>query len=806
MNEDEFKQHLTATLRLILPTFQDSEIESERSFSIKFGHHNVFVDGAIPGDRAKLGIFDILLKVDEVPVILLELKKPNLKLSIADRDQGVSYARLTDPITPITIITNGTDFNVFDTYTKEKIEDQKLDNDFFLKRLEQASRLAKNEYKDAMLTLIENDQRVMFDLFNEISRGTFEELKGAVDDLTKPIVDKFSVPRKQLPDFQQALKQHQFVVLTGDAYSGKTNFLYQFYEDTIADDEAVLYINCIDFQYSIFRKLTNNIHSLLKFPIDEIKLKEWLLLHFDGGTEKKITIIFDHVRHNISPLMMADISEIIDLFKMDGNRVVICADASNYQLLKTTGDRTLNTIIGNNFYPLKLEKFSTEEFFAANEGMLDKYNTTFAWGSVYSDVYRVPRILRLLINYHSKDRPENHYRILNSVPGTETLDVFKSTFQLDQESVLDIIKLISALIEGIDAIEDEKLKLIARTLPVVPEHKAIESLGLEKIQRLIYAGHLERREVANFELALVIKLPELVAGYAVESLKTKYIEWFKQDFEEAYKSFINTCEYIPYGELVACQFIHEMGKVGELDLFSDIAERMLKDEPVVEVSSSAKTIAVYDAKSDDSVQLEIGAGTKTKFIANPFPYLVMAHFLCTNVLGEGPNPHNLRLSLIIELSNKPYIIRRPDYARFHDGLPTFDLGRVGEVIVSNIGIVEPITQAVYSNLLSFPDAFSDFYNHAKKNNMYQALHRIYIAARNAIAMDTAKDLSQSLCKEIISEYETLLPAVMAYAVTTDADSQEEIKRIEERIRALKSKDRKRGTNRTKHKKSKRKRK
>ena len=82
-------------------------------------------------------------------------------------------------------------------------------------------------------------------------------------------------------------RRHQFVVFTGDAYSGKTNVLYQLYNNTITNGEALLYINCIDFHYSVFRKLTNHMHSLLRFPVDDIKLKEWLLLHFNEKTKKK---------------------------------------------------------------------------------------------------------------------------------------------------------------------------------------------------------------------------------------------------------------------------------------------------------------------------------------------------------------------------------------------------------------------------------------------------------------------------------------------------------------------------------------
>ncbi|MFP9097920.1 type I restriction endonuclease [Flavobacterium sp. RHBU_24] len=213
MNETEFEQHLASALRLILPTFQPSAISSQKSFSIKFGHHNVLVDGKLSGDRAKMGIYDILIIIGGNPIIMLELKRPHLKLTDDDRDQGISYARLTDPITPVTIITNGSDFNVYDTYSKERIESEDMDNDFFLKRLHQAAILSKNAYKDSILTLIENDQRLLFDLLNSISDATFRQLIGPAGDVSKPIVEGFCVPREILGTLDAAVKKHQFVYL-----------------------------------------------------------------------------------------------------------------------------------------------------------------------------------------------------------------------------------------------------------------------------------------------------------------------------------------------------------------------------------------------------------------------------------------------------------------------------------------------------------------------------------------------------------------------------------------------------------------
>lgn len=787
MNEREFEQHYTNALRLILPTFQHNELQSQRSFSIKFGHHNILVDGQQPGERAKIGIYDLLLYIDQRPLIMLELKKPGLKLTEDDKNQGISYARLTHPITPVTVITNGSDVEVYDTFTKKPLEKEILEKDLLLARIDQAARLAKSEYKNCILTLIENDQRVLYQLFNTISAQTFAELIGSSNDMTKPIIENFCVPRELLGSLAQAVIDHQFVVVTGDAYSGKTNLLYQYYQKLSAEQEAVLYINCTDFHYSIFRKLTNKIHSILRFPIDELKLKEWLLLHFNENTVKKITIIFDHVRNDIDPVLMADISELLDLFKMDGNRIIISTDQSNYQLLKRSSDRVLNTIIGNNFYEVELERFSTKEFFDANEHLYTQYFLSFAWGAVYTDIYRLPRIWRLLINDAIKDRQDGYTGLIKSVPGVEFLEIFKSTFMLDNESVGDFIKLIDAFIEGIEVVKEGRLKLMACSLGIIPEPIALKHIDHKQLHRLILAGYLERRVVPGFQWVLVTKMPELLAGYAVLSLKSKYLNWFKEDFDNAYKSFIACCEFMPYGELVACRFMLDIGKEGELDLFANLANQLFHDEPTFEISTSEKDIEMYVEKIGN-VRIKLEEGLESRFMGNGFPYLVLSQLLCTGIVGEGTNPHNLRFEIIGALADKAYMIRKADRLFFHDGIDTIEMGRVGAILKTNIGIVEPITLALLDNLLHLPIMFESFYENAASHNRYQLLHRIYIAAKNAKVMGMTDQRSAALCDRIIKEYEMNIPAVMAYAITNEEDSQEEVKRIENRIRSLKSRN------------------
>ena len=784
MNEAEFEQHLASTIRLVLPAFQPAEVTSQRSFSIKFGHHHVLVDDQIPGERAKRSTYDVLLEINGNPLVLLELKRPGLQLTEDDRDQGVSYARLTDPITPVTIVTNGEAFHVYDTYTKAEIKNEVLDTGFFTKRIKQASQLAKNAFKDALFTLIESDQRVLFSMLNTISEKTFAELSGAVTNPTKPIITDFCVPRALLGELQESVQKNQFVALTGDAYSGKTNLLYQYYQNAAQNEEAVLYLNCADFHYSIFRKLANNLHSLLRFPVDELKLKEWLFLHFEEGTEKKITVIFDHVRADMDAVMMADLSEFLDVFKLDGNRIIVAVDQSVFHQLTHAKDRLLNTMIGNNFREVRLGNFTTDEYFAANELLADRYQMAFAPGSAYTDVYRLPRIWRILVASSVRERPgEGFFALFKAVPGVEFLKVIRDTFQLNTQLVSDFMPLIAAYIAGLTGLKDPKLKLMAVHLGIIREEVALKYLDSSRINRLIQAGYLERRPVAGFEWVLVCKLPELLAGYAAEQLKKKYIPLFQADFDAAYREFMGDCTFLPYGELVACRVILDIGEAGDIDLFSDIISKLMTDEPKTEVDSSAKELELFVQKVG-KVRLQMEEGVETVFHTNGFPWLVLAHVLSTEVGDGSAHPHHFRLGLISVLANKEYMIRKADLSFFHEGIPSFEIGRLGSVLQSDIGIIEPITQALHVNLLAFPDIFNGYLSFALQNKMYHLVHRMFIAANNTESMETGNKPLARVSRRIRKQYKAFLPEMIAYGVAEDETNQEERKRIEDRIRKL----------------------
>ena len=81
----------------------------------------------VKGDEvfSALGRADILCKVDQTPFFIIELKAETEDLTEADKKQGISYARLCEPIAPYVILTNGKEIKIYDTITSQKITDTK---------------------------------------------------------------------------------------------------------------------------------------------------------------------------------------------------------------------------------------------------------------------------------------------------------------------------------------------------------------------------------------------------------------------------------------------------------------------------------------------------------------------------------------------------------------------------------------------------------------------------------------------------------------------------------------------------------
>ena len=123
MNEEDVK------IKILLPWLKGLGVDTEnlyfeKHFSVRVGRKSVKMRGDY--DLAS-GRLDILVKKNSDNLLVVEAKAENLKLTESDRDQAISYARLVHPIAPYTLVTNGQDYELYDTISKEPIKPDDFD-------------------------------------------------------------------------------------------------------------------------------------------------------------------------------------------------------------------------------------------------------------------------------------------------------------------------------------------------------------------------------------------------------------------------------------------------------------------------------------------------------------------------------------------------------------------------------------------------------------------------------------------------------------------------------------------------------
>jgi hypothetical protein len=103
-----------------------NQIRLEQSFKLQLGRTAVEIGRGVSRTQVG-GRLDVLVTNSEGEnLFVVELKGDEETLTQADRDQGVSYARLLDQIAPFVLLTNGKETHIYDTVTKQRLNDSEF--------------------------------------------------------------------------------------------------------------------------------------------------------------------------------------------------------------------------------------------------------------------------------------------------------------------------------------------------------------------------------------------------------------------------------------------------------------------------------------------------------------------------------------------------------------------------------------------------------------------------------------------------------------------------------------------------------
>lgn len=166
INEETLKNRIIVPF-LVSIGYNEGQLSFEDNFTLKLGKNTIKKKDYISGR------LDILVLLDNEPFIIWELKREKREITSEEINQAISYSRLTDQITPFTIVSNGDETHLYNTITKEEIKKEQLNSNFVSYTFDEAIKLKKEALTEIICYSIEN----LTNFINKINNRELNRLK-----------------------------------------------------------------------------------------------------------------------------------------------------------------------------------------------------------------------------------------------------------------------------------------------------------------------------------------------------------------------------------------------------------------------------------------------------------------------------------------------------------------------------------------------------------------------------------------------------------------------------------------------------
>ena len=735
-NEAELEARISSILLNIFPTFQEAKVQHQKSYSFKFGRHDVSVDLKKPSKYSNRAILDILLSVDDINVILLELKKEDLMLTDEDVNQGISYSRLLHPIPPITLISNGRDNIFYNSYTKERLSIDTLDLNYIQSLINNNFALALNDFKDAINVLLNKDNELFSKVINNISERKFSRLFGSIGQYEKTICPEFIIQREIVGEIISEFDAgHSLLGLIAPAFGGKTCILYDFFERIKSQTSHLLYIDCNDHNYSILQELANNFSQASSIVINKDKIREWLL---NALTDSSFYLLIDNFSIDIPETIKSEIIELIDMFRNNSNRILYTIDEFNFNKASKVDGRQYSSIIGEESHVLELYELNDQEYQQANNLLFEKFKVQIEHGGHFTPIYRQPRNLRVIADlYREPDGgqilPQGQFIKVISVPDVEHL-VRITRKEVYGDSINSLYKKIAKCF-----VQEYELRKSNPNFALLASGTGIFSVDTFKISfpdhydAMIKSGAVTIREISEELFVVIPKMPELVARHSIEIIRNEIKNFSEQehDYKKVAERLIELTTNLPYNDIVGAGVISQLGTEGDIDLFSQLIQELLKLPPKIEQISDGTKVLMY-IEGKGLMPFELNYGDNGSFISDFLPFPILSQLAGYPLKLENPGPYNqfaFHNTMLKILGSFQHYIFRPDSANLENmrSVTSHDLPDGGTVVCEKEGIIEPIVQSLQKCFFEIPDEFNVLCEDAKKQKNIYLLWRIYLA-------------------------------------------------------------------------------
>lgn len=740
--ESDLESRIHEAIKRAFPWLEPGSIQHQTKFSFTFGRTTLDVDGA--RDTRNEARTDILLRHDDQPLAILELKRPEGRLIPADKEQGLSYARMLHPSPPLVVVTNGTETQFFETYTGEPWSPEEPSEQEVANLLAAASQVAAADMKRAMDVLLSPKSDLWVEAVRGASRDVIGEMTGTLEDSLLPFAKDFLIPRAATEEVLDQLERHRLVILEGTPLSGKSNVLRELVTKT-ADSRtlAVLYLEAGAGHAKVLQQLANLLSGTLGWPVSVEEIRFWLRnLSLSQGPD--LVIAVDSLGSDRDAIY-AELEELTNGFGVK-LKIVIAVDDTVAEQLVMSRNRRTQSAIGRKAVRVRVGPLSDNEY-ADAMGVFEARRIGVFLGGQEAEEYRSPWVLRAVVAGALKDGgeiPEGAMHLVPSLLGTELIDQAREVFGARVELRRWFHKIACAVLEDAARTDRSADEILLSVLFFLVRRSTLEEhLDAADIQALNEQGLIREFLDPSGETRFSVRLPELLAAELATEISNRVVA-VVQSGENPAEWLSHTSRLLPFGDIIGAQAILDSVlkmngiPVGVLLWFLKHPSTQKTVVPGTAAKMFFPGIGSIDVdfKPNGMIQLVHGAANiqidtgEEEFgsMSDPTNWLILSH-VAAFPLGALSQDGHLRgridQELLLEIGSTPFVLRRVGSDGFASQL-THTIPGHGEIVCHSIGFIEPIVMAIYRYLSREGVSAGPWIEAAIDRNSLPLLYRIYL--------------------------------------------------------------------------------
>ena len=568
--EAALESRITRALATALPHLADDEIEQQRYFTVRVGRNKHVFDSAAQWSTS--GRADIILRYDQRPLAVLEIKRETVSITREDYEQAQSYANQLTPRPPLVIVTNGDETQCFDANTGAEW-DPGSDAEFRVKGLlANAAKVAKEDMCWAIEALLGRDMDFWPEAVRACTARLLDNLTDPPGAAERPVARDLLFPRKAAFEVEAALRGEKlFTLVYGPPAIGKTNLLRELAKDTEGSDELAM-LMLRGSGPGLFQAVANLFAAAFEWSLTPHDARQWLRRMSASDAGPRLVIAVDGVEPG--SLMADDLHELAS-FGLGPKLKIICTLDQPECLTRTSNGRD-QTGISAASTDIELSALSLVEFGKAVE-ILAEARINFAKGAEYCLEYRMPWVLRTLYDGFVRDPRYGDEQTVVIIPAALNLNLIDMA-RKNYDDHLDLLRGYRLLAR--DAISDNGSKnhslALAQSNGFVIRRDFLSTESREILPDLRKAGFIRMHRIGGEDVVLPA-IPALftaeLADAAAEILVDRGDDavaagqWLGQRLESVY-----------LGDLIGAQAIRTLANTtGGLD--QGLIEGLLSIEP-----------------------------------------------------------------------------------------------------------------------------------------------------------------------------------------------------------------------------------